>query len=68
LGFNEQAIKKEMEEEPSTAQTLRHKFPGLVLGDAVSCVCSSGIAAQLRARQGAARDEGKETKKGQNAI
>jgi hypothetical protein len=31
-------------------------------------VCSSGIAAQLRARQGAARDEAKETKKGQNAI
>jgi hypothetical protein len=27
-----------------------------------------GSAAQLRARQGAARDEAKETKKGQNAI
>ena len=34
----------------------------------VSCVCSLGVAAQLRARQGAARDEAKETKKGQNAI
>ena len=55
LGFNEQAIKKEMEEKPSTAQTLRHKFPGLVLGDAVSCVCSSGVAAQTGAHRGICR-------------